>query len=141
MEGTGSDSSASRAHRDRRQLFMFSIALRPEFQPLCGQIIHRDPFPSLDSASDLVAEETCLHSLSFLASASNHPHPEVRVYLQLHLDLLQEAFAVVPPPPNSIVPYVRRMSILTVFAASSDLAITTRRQVTLSASISIIQSY
>jgi len=37
-------------------LFMFLIALRPEFQLLCGQIIHRDLVPSLDSAIfDLVA--------------------------------------------------------------------------------------
>jgi len=55
LEGIGSDSSASRAHRDRRQLFMFSIALRPEFQPLCGQIIHRDPVPSLGFATSYSA--------------------------------------------------------------------------------------
>ena len=54
LEGTEPDSSASRALQDRRQLFMFLMALRPEFQPLCGRIIHRDPIPSLDSAiSDL----------------------------------------------------------------------------------------
>ena len=69
LEGTEPDSSASRALRDHRQLFMFLIALHPEFQPLCGQIIHKDPVPSLDSAiSDLVVEETRLHSLSIFAS-------------------------------------------------------------------------
>jgi len=47
------------------------MAFRPEFQPLCGEIIHRDPVPSLDSAiSDLLAKETHLHSLSYLASTS-----------------------------------------------------------------------
>jgi len=45
------------------------MALRPEFQPLCGQIIHRDYVPSLHSdVSDLVAEEPRLHSLFTLAS-------------------------------------------------------------------------
>ena len=48
---------------------MFLMALRPQFQPLCGQIIYRDSVLSLDFAvSDLVAEETRLHSLFTLAS-------------------------------------------------------------------------
>jgi len=48
---------------------MFLMALRSELQPLCGQIIHRDRVFSLDFAiSDLVTEETHLHSLSTLAS-------------------------------------------------------------------------
>ena len=64
LEGTGPDSSASRALRDHRQLFMFLMALCPEFQPLCGQIIHGDPVPNLNSAvSDLVTEDKRLHSL------------------------------------------------------------------------------
>ena len=68
LEGTGPDSSASKALRDRRQLFMFLIALRQKFQPLYGQIIHRDHVPSLDSTiSNLVVEENHLHSLSFLS--------------------------------------------------------------------------
>jgi len=50
---------------------MFLMAIRSEFQLLCGQIIHRDHIPSLDSAiSDLVTEETLLHSLSTLTSTS-----------------------------------------------------------------------
>jgi len=45
------------------------MALRPELQPLCCQIIYKNLVPSLDSAiSDLVAEDTRLHSLSTLAS-------------------------------------------------------------------------
>ena len=45
------------------------MAFHPEFQPLCGQIIHRDPVHSLYCAiSDLVIEETRLHSLFSLAS-------------------------------------------------------------------------
>ena len=69
LESTGPDPSVSRALRDCRQLFMFLMSLRPEFQPLCGQIIHRDPIPSLDSTVyDLVTEETRLHSLSTIAS-------------------------------------------------------------------------
>ena len=69
LEGAGSDSSDSRALRDYRQLFMFDMTFRPKFQPLCGQIIHRDHVTSLDSAIfDLVAEKTRLHSFSTFPS-------------------------------------------------------------------------
>ena len=69
LEGTEPDSSNSRALRGHHQLFMFLMALRLEFQPLCGQIIHRDHVPSLDSAIfDLVAEKTRLHSFSTFPS-------------------------------------------------------------------------
>jgi len=61
LEGIGPDSSAFRAHWDRHQLFMFLKDLRPEFQPLCGQIIHKDPIPSLDSAISDLIEKTRLH--------------------------------------------------------------------------------
>jgi len=51
---------------------MFVVALRLEFQPLWGQIIHRDPVLSLDSTiSNLVIEETHFHSLSTIASTSS----------------------------------------------------------------------
>ena len=67
LEGTGPDSNASRAFQDCHQLFMFLMALRSEYQPIYGQIIHKNPIPSLGSAvSDLIAEEIRLHSLSTL---------------------------------------------------------------------------
>ena len=134
MEGTGPDSSASRALRD----LMFFMALR--LDSLSGQIIHRDPVLSLDSIiSDLVVEETRLHSLSVLSSASTS---KMRLYLQLHLGLLlQETLIAAAPPPDSIVPSVRGRVILAVFDATPDLAITARRQVKLSANVSVIQGY
>ena len=118
---------------------MFLMALRLEFQP-CGQIIHRDHVPSLNSAiSNLISEETRLHSLSSLASIPTSESETVdAVALGL---LLQEALAT-PPPQDCIIPSAGGLVILTVFVATPHLAITAIRQVTLSTSVSIfIQSY
>ena len=115
-------------------------SLRPEFQPLCGQIIHKDHVPCLDSViSNMVAEEAPLHSLFTLASTLTF---KSEIVLAVTPWLLLPEALTATPPPDSIVPSARGLAILTVFAATPDLAITTRKWITLCASVSIfIQSY
>ncbi|MQL73573.1 hypothetical protein Taro_005932 [Colocasia esculenta] len=50
--------------RDRQQLYHFLIRLRPDFEALRAQLLHRSPLPSLDDAlTELIAEETRLRAL------------------------------------------------------------------------------
>uniref|UniRef100_A0A1D1XK22 Gag-Pol polyprotein n=1 Tax=Anthurium amnicola TaxID=1678845 RepID=A0A1D1XK22_9ARAE len=49
------------SQRDRQYLYHFLMRLRPEFEALRGQLLHRSPLPSLEDAlTDLLAEETRL---------------------------------------------------------------------------------
>lgn len=51
--------------RDRQRLYPLLMRLRPEFEPLREQLLHRDPVPRLDTAlSELIAEETRLRTLA-----------------------------------------------------------------------------
>ncbi|KAG8366198.1 hypothetical protein BUALT_Bualt17G0051600 [Buddleja alternifolia] len=51
--------------REEQKLVQFLMALRAEFEPLRGSILHRSPLPSVEKIlSELVAEETRLKSLS-----------------------------------------------------------------------------
>jgi hypothetical protein len=66
--------------RDQHHLYLFLMALWDYFEPVCGQILHRSPFPTLDQAiCELVREGTRLstlgsqhtpHTLSVLAAPS-----------------------------------------------------------------------
>ncbi|XP_020102601.1 uncharacterized protein LOC109720129 [Ananas comosus] len=56
--------------RDQQRLFQFLMRLRPEFEALRGQLLHRTPFPTIDVAlAELIAEETRLRVLSSSSSA------------------------------------------------------------------------
>jgi len=47
------------------RLYQFLMALHSEFSTLDGQLIHRDPIPSLNSdVSDLISEEARLQSIA-----------------------------------------------------------------------------
>ncbi|KAK2966733.1 hypothetical protein RJ640_000831 [Escallonia rubra] len=49
--------------REEQKLVQFLMALRTEFEPLRGSMLHRSPLPSVDKVlSELVAEETRLKS-------------------------------------------------------------------------------
>ena len=51
------------AHKDEQQLIQFLMALRSDFEGLRGSIMHRSPFPSIDSiVSELLVEEIRLKS-------------------------------------------------------------------------------
>lgn len=46
-------------HREKKRLVQFLMALRAQFEPLRGAILHRSPLPSVDGAvHELIAEET-----------------------------------------------------------------------------------
>ena len=48
-------------YREKQRLVQFLMALRDQFEPLCGAILHRSPLPSVDGAvHELIAEETRL---------------------------------------------------------------------------------
>ncbi|XP_038688483.1 uncharacterized protein LOC119987641 [Tripterygium wilfordii] len=65
----GSHIAADVIFWDMRHMYEFLMALRPEFGPLVGQLIHRDPPPSLETAvAELVAEETRLRLLGGVKS-------------------------------------------------------------------------
>ncbi|XP_038680973.1 uncharacterized protein LOC119981907 [Tripterygium wilfordii] len=60
----GSHIATHVAFWDMRHMYEFLMALRPEFGSLVGQLIHRDPSPSLETAvAELVTEETRLRLL------------------------------------------------------------------------------
>ncbi|XP_062116485.1 uncharacterized protein LOC133830512 [Humulus lupulus] len=51
------------ARRDEQRLVQFLMALRDDFEGLCGSILHRTPLPSIDSlVSELLADEIRLES-------------------------------------------------------------------------------
>ncbi|XP_020107831.1 uncharacterized protein LOC109723762 isoform X2 [Ananas comosus] len=70
--------------RDQQRLFQFIMRLRPEFEALRGQLLHRSPLPTIDAAlAELIAEETrlrVLHSSSpstpTVLAAPNQVPPE-----------------------------------------------------------------
>ena len=46
-------------YREKQHLVQFLMALRDQFEPLRGAILHRSPLPSVDGAvRELIAEET-----------------------------------------------------------------------------------
>lgn len=50
--------------RDQHRLYQFLMALRDDFEPVRGQLLHRSPLPTLDQAvCELVREETRLSTL------------------------------------------------------------------------------
>src|SRR4051812_1476189 len=71
--------------RDRRNLFHFAMRLRPEFEALCGSLLHRSPLPSImDAVCEFIAEEMRLRLLSSTQSlapvtsalAASHASPQ-----------------------------------------------------------------
>src|SRR3954465_13064121 len=51
--------------RDQRNLFHFAMRLRPEFETLRGNILHRSPLPNITNAvSEFIAEEIRLRILT-----------------------------------------------------------------------------
>lgn len=54
--------------RDRHQLFQFLMRLRPEFEPMCRQLLHRDPLAFDIAFQMLMVEETRLQELGPLSS-------------------------------------------------------------------------
>ena len=55
--------------RDRRNLFHFSMRLRPEFEALHESILHRSPLPNItDVVCEFIAEEMRLRLLSLAQS-------------------------------------------------------------------------
>ena len=51
-------------HCDRIRVMQFLMALNDEFEPVRASILHRDPFPSIETVvSDLLNEETRLATL------------------------------------------------------------------------------
>ncbi|KAK1311996.1 hypothetical protein QJS10_CPA07g01230 [Acorus calamus] len=66
------------AFRDRRELYQYLMALRPEFSALAGQLIHRDPLPRLVSAvAEVVAEETRLRTIALRRSTPSSTYEGV----------------------------------------------------------------
>ena len=48
-------------YREKKKLVQFLMALRDQFKPLCGAILHRSPLSSVHGAAhELIAEETRL---------------------------------------------------------------------------------
>ena len=59
-------------YREKQRLVQFLMALRDQFEPLRGAILHRSPLPSVDGAvHELISEETRLkvHHISPLAQS------------------------------------------------------------------------
>ena len=49
--------------REEQRLVQFLMALRSDFEGLCGSILHRTPLPTVDSVvHELIAEETRIKS-------------------------------------------------------------------------------
>uniref|UniRef100_A0A0A9CM55 Uncharacterized protein n=1 Tax=Arundo donax TaxID=35708 RepID=A0A0A9CM55_ARUDO len=56
---------SQRAQHDRRRMYEFLMRLRPEFEPMCAQLVSRSPPPTtVEVLTELQAEETRLRSLS-----------------------------------------------------------------------------
>jgi hypothetical protein len=50
--------------RDQMRFYQFLMALHDDYEPVCSQLLHQIPIPSLDAAlNELVREETCLQTL------------------------------------------------------------------------------
>jgi hypothetical protein len=57
-------------YRERRRLVQFLMALRDQFEPLRGAMLHRSPRPTVDGAvRELIAEETRLRVASNASSS------------------------------------------------------------------------
>ena len=55
--------------RDRRNLFHFTMRLRPKFEALRSGILYHHPLPSLTEAvAEFTSEEVCLRMLSSLSA-------------------------------------------------------------------------
>lgn len=73
-------------YRERRRLVQFLMALRDQFEPLRGAMLHRSPRPTVDSAvRELIAEETRLRVAS---NASSSPTVFVASSAQYNAPLL-----------------------------------------------------
>jgi hypothetical protein len=60
--------------RDQHRLYQFLMALRDNFEPVRGQLLHRAPLPTLDQAvCELVREETRLSTLRSQHTPHTHP--------------------------------------------------------------------
>lgn len=63
-------SFSSAAFVTRNRLHIFLMLLGTEFEPLRGQILHRNPFSYPEVAhKELMAEEKCLRELSSLSTS------------------------------------------------------------------------
>jgi hypothetical protein len=68
------DAQIYAARRDQHRLYQFLMALRDDFEPIRGQLLHRSPLPTLDQAvCELVREETRLSTLRSQHTPHTHP--------------------------------------------------------------------
>ncbi|GFZ15814.1 hypothetical protein Acr_25g0002230 [Actinidia rufa] len=74
-------------YRQKQRLVQFLMALRDQFEPLRGAILHRSPLPSVDGAvHELIAEETRLkvhhisHPAQSVFATSSIPRSQIRVF-------------------------------------------------------------
>lgn len=62
---TTDDAHNFEVHRQQTRLVQFLMALRPDFEHVCGLLLHRSPLPFVDTAlSELLAEEQTQFSLT-----------------------------------------------------------------------------
>jgi hypothetical protein len=68
------DAQMYAARRDQHCLYQFLMALRDDFEPVRGQLLHRSPLPTLDQAvCELVREETRLSTFRSQHTPYTHP--------------------------------------------------------------------
>lgn len=62
---TTGDAHTFEVYRQQTHLVQFLMAIRPDFEHVCGQLLHRSPLPCIDTAlSELLAEEQTQFSLT-----------------------------------------------------------------------------
>jgi hypothetical protein len=61
---TPNDAMRYATRRDQMRFYQFLMALHDDYEPVCSQLLHQIPIPSLDAAlNELVREETRLQTL------------------------------------------------------------------------------
>uniref|UniRef100_A0A2N9H4Y0 Uncharacterized protein n=1 Tax=Fagus sylvatica TaxID=28930 RepID=A0A2N9H4Y0_FAGSY len=62
---TPNDAMRYATRRDQMRFYQFLMALHDDYEPVCSQLLHQIPIPSLDAAlNELVREETRLQNLT-----------------------------------------------------------------------------
>jgi hypothetical protein len=78
------DSQMYADRKDQHHLYQFLMALRDDFEPVRGQLLHRSPLPTLDQAvRELVRKETRLSTLCSQHTPHTHsvlaaPWPQLK---------------------------------------------------------------
>ena len=121
---------ATTAYRESGRVFVFLMRLRPEFEAVRSQFLHRTTSPTLrDTLSSVLAEETRLRSLEG-ASHSAPPHAVLAApqYPQLPAVPLAQ-LPPSPPPPSFGAPVRPTAQAPTQGSSSQGPPATQRRQV------------